>query len=261
MNKKISKIENEVQDRNSVAWKKLCEYIDEIAENGTDEFLPRKALGNRLFSQIYTLPKSISKLKKVKKVLLYGSNLKRIPPEIGQMESLENFIPYTSYNLHWFPYEIMDCKKLKDSTISTRAIYGNFKNRMAFPDLNHNPVRYFGETVKCSICKKEMPYEETNQLWITLRTGTDTIPLLANLCSKECEDKLPQPPEKYVQHPHKGGADLVQPPDEMELWEIRMAEEEEEKNNDDKVQNIEPKKNIKYSDFKPLDLIRKIWKR
>lgn len=260
MNKQISKIENKVQDRNSVAWKKLCEYIDEIVENGTDEFVPREALGNELFAQIYTLPESISKLKKVTKIGLYGSNLKRIPPEIGQMESLENFIPYTSYNLNWFPYEIMDCKRLKDSTISTRALFGNYKNRMAFPELNDNPVRYFGETVKCSICKKEMSYEETNQLWITLRTGTDTIPLLANLCSKECEDKLPQPPENYVQHPHKGGADLVQPPDEMELWEIRMAEEEE-KNNDDKVQNIEPKKNIKYSDFKPLDLIRKIWKR
>lgn len=132
------------------------------------------------------------------------------------MESLEYFDPYTSHNLQWFPYEIMDCKKLKDSRISTRVLYGNFKNRMEFPKLNQNPVRYFGDTLKCSICKKEMTYQETNQLWVTLRTGTDTIPLLANLCSKECEDKLPPPPENYVQYAHKGGADLVQTPDESE---------------------------------------------
>lgn len=229
MNKRISKIENDVQDKNSIAWKKLCDYIDEIAETGTEEFVPRKVLGNELFAQIYTLPESIAALKNVTKIGLYGSKLKRIPPEIGQMEALEYFDPYTSYSLHWFPYEIMDCKKLKDSRISTRALYGNHKNRMDFPNLQHNPVRYFGNTLKCSICKKEMTYPETNQLWITLRTGTDTIPLLVNLCSKECEEQLPQPPKNYVQIPHKGGAALVQPPDENERLKLRMAQLKQEK--------------------------------
>lgn len=236
MKKEISKIENDVQDRNSLAWKKLCEYIDEVAESGTDEFVPREALGNELFAEIYTLPESISKLKEVSKIDLYRSNLKRIPPEIGQMESLRYFDPYTSYNLNWFPYEIMDCK-LHNSRISTRALYGNYKYRMEFPRLDHNPVRYFGESLKCSICKKELTYEETNQLWITLRTGTDAIPLLANLCSKECEEKLPQPPENYVQNAHKGGADLIQPPDSSELWKIKMAEREKERQENPKMNN------------------------
>jgi hypothetical protein len=102
----ISRIENDVQDRNSVAWKKLCDYVDQIAENGNEEFSPRELLGDELFFEIHTLPESIANLKKVKKLLLYGSKLKRIPPEIGQMESLEYFDPYTSYDLHWFPYEI-----------------------------------------------------------------------------------------------------------------------------------------------------------
>lgn len=77
----ISKIKNDVQDRNSDAWKKLCEYVDVVAKNGNDEFSPREYLGDELFAQIYTLPESIGKLIKVKKVWLYGSNLKRIPPE------------------------------------------------------------------------------------------------------------------------------------------------------------------------------------
>ena len=180
MNKRNSKIENDVQDRSSDAWKKLCDYIDQIVENGNDEFSPRESLREELFNEIYTLPKSIANLKKVKKLWLYGSKLKRIPPEIGQMESLEYFDPYTSYNLHWFPYEITNCKNLKDSRISTRALYGNYKNRMGFPRLDHNPVRYHGDKVLCSICKKEMTYNETNQLWITLKIGTDMVPLLVN---------------------------------------------------------------------------------
>lgn len=148
-------------------------------------------------------------------MLLYGSKLKRIPPEIGQMESLEYFDPYTSYDLHWLPYEITECQKLKNSRISTMVFYGNYKNRMSFPRLDHNPVRYHGPKVLCSICKKEMTYAETNQLWVTLRIGTDVVPLLANLCSTKCEEALGKPPEHYVQYPHKGGSGLVQPPGEQ----------------------------------------------
>jgi hypothetical protein len=109
----IRKIENNVQDRTSVAWKKLCEYVDKVAEENADEFAPLEYLGPELFAEIHTLPESISKLKNVKKAWLYGSKLKLIPPEIGAMQSLEDFDPYTSYDLHWFPYEILHCKNLK----------------------------------------------------------------------------------------------------------------------------------------------------
>ncbi|MBF8151603.1 leucine-rich repeat domain-containing protein [Winogradskyella sp. F6397] len=266
MNKRISKIPNDVQDRNSVAWKKLCEYIDEVAEKGADEFVPREALGNELFSEIFTLPESISKLKKVTKIGLYGSNLKRIPPEIGEMESLEYFDPYTSYDLNWFPYEITKCKKLKDSRISTRALYGNYKNRMGFPKLDHNPVRYFGENLKCSVCDKELDYGQTNQMWITAHVGTDTVPMLANLCSEQCRENLKKPPKDYVQFPHKGGADLVQPLDEDELWEIEMAERENaEKENEfeptEEIKTQSENKKLNISKLPILKLVRKIWEK
>jgi hypothetical protein len=251
MNDRISRIENDVQDRNSDAWKKLCEYVDKVADENREEFSPLDELGQELFSQIHTLPESISKLKKVKKVWLYGSKIKRIPPEIGQMESLEYFDPYTSYNLHWFPYEISKCINLKDSRVSTRALFGNYKNRMRFPLLTHNPVRYFGETLKCSICEKEITYQQTNQLWLTLRVGTDNLPLLANLCSKECEDKLPKPEIGYVNFAHKGGADLKQPSDK-EWDEIMQQKYEQQKL---KIQN----KSTQNEEPKLLKLIRKIW--
>lgn len=253
MNKQISKIPNNVQDKSSEAWKKLCEYVDYVAENKIDEFSPREYLGNEFFLEIYTLPESIKKLKNVKKIWLYGSNLKRIPPEIGEMESLEYFDPYTSYSLHWFPYEITKCKNLKDSRISTRALYGNYKNRMPFPRLDHNPVKYESENIKCSICNNEMPQTMTNQLWITLRVGTDTIPMLVNSCSEKCEATLPQPQKGYVPYAHKGGADLKQP--SYEEWEefnvVKMTLKELNELNE----------NSKKEEPKLLKLVRKIWEK
>jgi hypothetical protein len=252
MNNKISNIKNNVQDRESEAWLKLCTYIDELAENGKDEFVPREYLGDELFAQIHTLPETISKLKKVKKIGLYGSSLKRIPPEIGNMESLEYFDIYTSYDLHWFPYELTKCKKLKDSRISTRTLYGNFKNRMGFPKLDHNPVRYFGETLTCSVCEKKMKYSETNQFWITLKVGTDVIPLLANVCSTDCASTFPNPPKFYVPYAHMGGADLEQP--EMDEWEYMVTVH----------QKILIDENTSQTDLEKstlLKLIRKIWEK
>lgn len=260
MNKRISKIDNDVQDRNSVAWERLCDYVDKIAAENGEEFSPLEELGQELFAQIFTLPETISKLKNVKKVWIYGSKLKRIPPEIGEMEALEHFDPYTSYDLHWFPYEITKCKNLKDSRVSTRALYGNWKNRMSFPRLNHNPVRYSGDTVNCSICSKTMTYEQTNQLWISLSVGTDILPLLTNLCSKECENKLPIPPEDYIQFAHKGGIDLKQPLDEDELFELEMKNYQNKQS--ENVIETKPMKNNEISEnkrFTILKLIRKIW--
>ncbi|MCR6640647.1 MAG: hypothetical protein NVV82_17005, partial [Sporocytophaga sp.] len=65
MNNNISQIPNNVQDRNSEAWKKLCEYVEYVAKNDLDVFVPREYLGDELFAQIFTLPESIGKLKRL----------------------------------------------------------------------------------------------------------------------------------------------------------------------------------------------------
>ena len=275
---KLVKIENNIQDKTSEAWQKLCEYVELVAERGDDEFAPYEYLGSELFSQIHTLPTTIAKLKKVKKMWLYGSKLKRIPPEIGEMVSLEYFDPYTSYDLHWFPYEITNCK-IKDSRVSTRALFGNESHRKPFPSLDENPIRYDHETVKCSVCHREISYEETNQLWISLWVGTDVLPLLVNVCSKVCAENLPPPPKHYVQYPHKGGIDLIQPLTRYEIWELEYAKKEETTadeiiidqkvedktnesvNDETKIEGEKDQKSNKLdvSDLKPLKLIRKIW--
>ena len=199
------------QDKESKAWKALLDYIDKVAEDELEDFDPRVGIGYESFKEIIMLPTSIKKLKKVKRMWLYGSSLKLIPPEIGEMESLELFDPYTSYDLKWFPYEITNCKKLRASRISTRALLGNYKNRKPFPSLIENKIKYSDRTVSCSICKKEMNYSEANQYWITLNVATDPIPMLVNLCSDECEDQLPKGEGNYLAFFHKGGNNLKQP--------------------------------------------------
>jgi len=112
-----------------------------------------------------------------------------------------------------------------------------------------------------------MTYEQTNQLWISLNVGTDILPLLTNLCSKEYESKLPTPPKDYVQFAHKGGAGLKQPLDEDERFELEMKDYED--NQSDNVivitqtdNNETPlDKSTERKEFPILKLIRKIWER
>jgi len=157
-----------------------------------------------------TLPPTIGKLKSVKFLNLYGSSLAWIPPEIGKMSSLEDFRPYTSYRLHWFPYEITRCKNLKRSVVSTRALYGNFKYRAPFPRLPRSHDSYRPKW--CSVCDRPFGDSEPLQFWVSLRVATDVLPLLVHACSKECLSRIPTPPDGYVQTPHQGGLGLRQPP-------------------------------------------------
>lgn len=118
--------------------------------------------------------------------------------------------------------------------------------------------------LKCSVCKKEISYEQTNQLWITARVGTDTIPMLANLCSDSCKYQLPTPPENYIQFPHKGGAKLIQPPDEYEFFEIEAGKREKiKKMNPNKPAETtsENDKKATESSSKLIKLVRKIWEK
>jgi hypothetical protein len=203
-------LHNEIQDIECSAWKRLLELVEIAAAEEREEFAPRREMEPDDWNHIITLPSTISTLKSVKHLMLYGSNLVRIPPEIGEMTNLEKFTPYTSYRLHWFPYEITRCKKLRESTVSTRVLYGNYKFRSPFPKLPVGKGIETGAPSKCSVC--EIPINESNllQAWISLPVATDVLPLLVNACSQECIDRLPCPPKNYVQEPHQGGLSLKQ---------------------------------------------------
>src|SRR3982750_4636874 len=116
----------------------------------------------------------------VKHLVLYGTNLVRIPAEIAAMTKLKVFQPYTSHRLHWYSYELIRCARLRDSTVSTRVLYGNFKFRPPFPNLR--PVTTAAEVDfgrldaavwgtdavrTCSVCNDPID-RELHQAWISL---------------------------------------------------------------------------------------------
>jgi hypothetical protein len=200
----------EVQDADSEAWKALEAYVAKVRKEGSDELNPRAGIGSEKWEQIAMLPKSIGTLKSVKVLSLYGSHLVRIPPEIGDMTNLEEFDPYTSRCLHWFPYEITRCKNLTRSRVSTRCLYGNYKYRPPFPRLPQISAVLL--PAKCSVCGGPFLQGEIHQTWISLRVATDVLPLLVHSCSEKCIESLPKPTFGYVQRPHLGGLELEQPP-------------------------------------------------
>lgn len=202
-------IHTEGQNTDCQAWQHLNELIEKAARDGQKEFDPGLELDADEWSAITVLPPTIAKLKAVKYLNLYGSSLVRIPPEIGEMEALEEFTPYTSYRLHWFPYEITRCKKLRKSTISTRALYGNYKYRLPFPRLPQVHRQYFPN--HCSVCGGPLSIDSVQQVWISLAVASDVVPLLVHACSTRCIFNLPKPPEGYVRSAHTGGLELKQP--------------------------------------------------
>jgi hypothetical protein len=213
-------------DRQDVAapgWRHLLALIDEAAADGRTVFTPFAELSAPERRQVITLPATIAKLTAVTHLVLYGTNLVRIPPEIGAMTSLEAFEPYTSHRLHWYPYELVRCRLLADSTVSTRVLYGNVKFRPPFPALRPvtgaeeadfaalDPGVWGADAVRtCSVCDGPVD-RELRQVWISCRVGTDVLPLLVNACSTACVAALPEPQPGYVAMPHTGGPDVVQP--------------------------------------------------
>ncbi|WP_328401840.1 hypothetical protein [Nocardia sp. NBC_00403] len=222
-----TRFHRERQDTTAPGWIRLLELVEEAAADGREAFKPLVELTAEQRRQVVTLPPTITKLTSVKHLVLYGSNLVRIPPEIGAMRSLEEFTPYTSYRLHWFPYEITRCPNLRRSTVSTRAIYGNYKRRPLFPslsvaatstqgiDLEDLDPGVWGATAirTCSVCDQHIEGVNLRQAWISIWTsGADVLPLLVNACSTTCIEALPVPAKGYVQMPHSGGPSVEQPP-------------------------------------------------
>lgn len=203
---------SEPQDTNCDAWKILNDLIEKTASENSTEFSPRPKIPLEMWSQIITLPPSISKLKSVKKLDIHGGFLVRIPPEIGEMTDLEELDLYTSYRLHWLPYEVTRCRKLKKSLFSTRILYGNYKYRRPFPQLWPGAPAPNTFSNNCSVCGNAINPGSTIQAWISLRVATDVLPLLVNACSNQCLRQLPAPAFGYVDHPHSGGLELTQPP-------------------------------------------------
>ena len=205
----VPKLHTEFQNQDEPGWKQLVDLVRISAEKQLSVLEPSAHIPWEDWIRVITLPAALGSLSRVKEVRLYGSHLRRLPPEIGAMTNLQNLDIYTSYSLHWLPYEITRCHQLTKSRISTRALYGNRKTRLPFPRLNRPVEALLPST--CSLCDRLFG-EVTPQLyWITLPVGTDVVPLLVHSCSNDCTLSIPQPPKGYFQRPHKGGGGVGMP--------------------------------------------------
>lgn len=159
------------------------------------------------------LPSGVWKLRNLRKLSCYRSAITHVSPQIGNLSKLTEFVPYTSYNLHWLPYEVHDTR-LPKAHISRRAMYG-YSDRLPLPRLAPFPtgakslqetaarvvvsnsldeskltavvVDYINSANRCSYCHE--PYWETSyQCWSIW--SYDRVPLLALVCSRQCVARL-----------------------------------------------------------------------
>ncbi len=205
----VPNLHTDAQDVTASGWHLLLELIRSARAASSSAFEPLATIPADQWPAVITLPPSISDLKTVTTLRLYGSHLRRLPPEVGRMRALSNLDVYTSYSLHWFPYEITRCSALNDSRVSTRALYGNIKTRLPFPRLT-NPVDTLMPQT-CSVCDQPFRDSGVQVLWTTQRVATDVVPLLIHSCSSECTSLIPDAPGGYYPRPHRGGGGVGMP--------------------------------------------------
>jgi hypothetical protein len=199
----------ETQDQSATGWGQVAHLIERLAQTSAPILEPSAQIPWVDWMRVITLPPELASLTQVKEVRLYGSHLRRLPPEIGRMSSLRVLDVYTSYSLHWLPYEVTRCANLSASRMSTRALYGNGKTRLPFPRLSR-PIDVLLPAT-CSVCDQPFGERGPEPFWTTQRVGTDYVPLLIHGCSNACIDAVPSAPPGFFERPHKGGGGVGMP--------------------------------------------------
>ncbi|MET1112997.1 MAG: hypothetical protein ABWX67_15880 [Allosphingosinicella sp.] len=205
----VPRLHSDIQDSSAPGWQALLALIAEGDTAAAAGFEPSAGMPADRWSGVIALPPEMQSLAGIRHLRLYGSHLRRLPPEIGRLEAMENLDIYTSYSLHWLPYEITRCARLRETRMSTRALYGNAKTRLPFPRLS-GPVDVLVPGT-CSVCDGPFGESRPQVLWTTQRIGTDIAPLLIHSCSTGCTGRVPDAPKGYHSRPHRGGGGVGMP--------------------------------------------------
>jgi hypothetical protein len=205
----VPDMHSDAQDERVPGWSLLGNLVERVGRMNAPVFEPSAEIAWEDWIRVVTLPTEIASLTRVQEIRLYGSHLRRLPPEVGRMTSLESLDVYTSYSLHWLPYEITRCAHLRDSRMSTRALYGNRNTRLPFPRLTRPLEALLPLT--CSVCDRSFGNQSPSLYWTTQWIGTDHVPLLIHSCSRSCTDSVPTAPAGFFPRPHKGGGGVGMP--------------------------------------------------
>ncbi|MBX2800213.1 MAG: TIGR02996 domain-containing protein [Myxococcales bacterium] len=206
-------LRREIQDTVDRPWVVLGQAIDEARRNGAEFVAPFRNVNRRQRHQVVTLPPSVGQLVSLKRMRLYDSPLVRLPAEIGTCAELQTLDLLQSVRLSWFPHELTRCQLLQDFRVNNRVLFGNPMTCLAFPRLDPpDPERMvvartlWGPALRrCATCDTEYDDRGLHRYWITARVATETVPLLANLCSAACVELLREETPGATTDPHRGG--------------------------------------------------------
>jgi hypothetical protein len=210
----VPNLHDEMQDNSKPGWQAMLNLVAANRSATMTVLEPSATIDADHWADVITLPSEIQTLTVLKQLRLYGSHLRRLPPELGRLAALEDLDIYTSYSLHWLPYEVIRCKHLSQTRISTRALYGNIKTRLPFPRLSGTLEALMPQT--CSVCDETFGSRAAELFWTTQRIGTDVVPLLIHSCSPECVSCVPDAPDGYHARPHRGGGGVGMPDPDLD---------------------------------------------
>ena len=86
----VPNLHADAQDITASGWHLLLELVGSTRAASSSAFEPLATIPADQWSAVTTLPPSISDLKTVTTLRLYGSHLRRLPPEVGRMTALSN---------------------------------------------------------------------------------------------------------------------------------------------------------------------------
>eukprot|EP01083_Nonionella_stella_P300489 1026122_1 len=178
------------------------------------------------------LSERLGQLTNLKTIIITGSPIIRLPVALGQLKQLEKIDFYCSRRMKYIPYEILHCKQLRSTKMGTSRLYVNYKNGLLLPPLPkaleiENVIDSFASMLDaydwpngliqiildylphttCSNeqCKKPICFKECIHYgWTRQCPGTDTICLLAKMCSNSCINSIADKTRFYLQREKKG---------------------------------------------------------
>jgi hypothetical protein len=85
----VPTLHSEAQDVGAPGWAALLELVGTESARNAIMFEPSPIIPPGQWSEIITLPGEIEILSAIRQMRLYGSHLRRLPPGIGRLSSLE----------------------------------------------------------------------------------------------------------------------------------------------------------------------------
>lgn len=169
------------------------------------------------------LSSNICKLQNLRILEIEGSPIICFPESIGKLKKLEVLKFYCSRRMKYAPYELSHCSSLRLTTAGTSRLYANYKNNLLLPPLpmvNTEIIDRFKQVmliydVTADLCDVIMDYmadiecsneECMNRIcykqciyygWSRQKPGTDTLCLLAKMCSQKCLETIPKGTRYY----------------------------------------------------------------